>query len=265
MYKRLFVLGAQDPEMREIERVLKLTGAKYGYAAVGTFRSSPQTAYTAETVILEEQGRRPLQLVVPPSYDIIAVECTLVSAQQPALRIDHHNPGDPGYTAGPENYLQGSSLGQLLSILGLEPTETQKLLAASDHCLTAAYQGLCPGVDPDELLFLRASWQAKITNKPLGEVIQGILSAAKAVERCYDPELKESRFLDPTRAPDKLAEGGAYTGKPIRYRGLSVDGQLKEMLKGGAPEQIEAFILEHRRNGRQAYGNPYRGYAGAYL
>ena len=41
-------------------------------------------------------------------------------------------------------------------------------------------------------------------------------------------------------------------------------GVLKEMFKGGSPAAVEAFMAEHREAGRSVYGNPHRGYAGAY-
>jgi 6-phosphogluconate dehydrogenase len=37
----------------------------------------------------------------------------------------------------------------------------------------------CPGVDPNELLFLRASWRAKTSDRSCGDVVEGILHAAK--------------------------------------------------------------------------------------
>jgi hypothetical protein len=37
------------------------------------------------------------------------------------------------------------------------------------------------------------------------------------------------------------------------------------MLKGASPGHIERFMATHRSQGREVYGNPYRGYAGAYL
>src|SRR5690606_15369025 len=138
---------------------------------------------------------------------------------EPVTRIDHHNPGDPGYEMPPERYLEGASLGQTLGLLEVEPTPTQRLLAAADHCLTAAYQERCPGVDPRELLFLRASWRARVTGRTFGDVTEGILAAAKEARRRYDSEYRESVFLDPS----------------------------------------------HRAGGRTVYGNPHRGYAGAYL
>ncbi len=258
-----FVLGAQDPEMREIERVLDDAGIACLHAAKGRRRVSAQTAYAADGVVRVGLDNIPCQHVLPPKAPAVFVECSLHD-WQPALRVDHHHCGDPGFDAPPQDYLRGSSLGQVLSLLEREPTETQRLLAASDHCLTAAYQGECPGVDPHDLLFLRASWQAKMSGRTLSEVVDGILDAAKRVRRHHDSEFGESRFLDPTQMPRDLAEGAAYAGMPVRYRALLPEGVLKEMVKGGTPEAIEAFMAEHRDAGRPVYGNPHRGYAGAY-
>lgn len=41
-------------------------------------------------------------------------------------------------------------------------------------------------------------------------------------------------------------------------------GAQKEMFKGGTPEAVERFMADHEAAGRRVYGNPYRGYAGAY-
>jgi len=259
-----FVLGAQDPEMREIERVVGDAGFVRVHAAHDGRRCTPMTAYAANGVVdLGLDGiARPR--VLPPKAPAVFVECNLHD-WQPAARVDHHHPGDPGFTAEPKDYLLGSSLGQVLRLLEREATETQRLLAASDHCLSAAYQGECPGVDPNELLFLRASWQAKITGRTLSDVMEGILDAAKRVRRHRDSEFAESRFLDPTQIPRDLPEGSAYAGIPVRYRSMLPDGTLKEMFKGGTPEAVEAFMAEHRDAGRSVYGNPHRGYAGAYF
>jgi hypothetical protein len=119
-------------------------------------------------------------------------------------------------------------------------------------------------VDPNDLLFLRASWQAKITGRSLSDVVEGILDAASRVRRRRDSEMGESRFLDPTATPRDVAEGAAYAGLPVRYRALLPEGILKEMFKGGTPEAVEAFMAEHRDAGRPVYGNPWRGYAGTY-
>lgn len=258
-----FVLGAQDPEMREIQHVVHDAGLAWAHAARGRRRCNPRTAYAADGVVRVGADQIPRPAVLPPKAPAVFVECTVLGVE-PVGRVDHHHPGDPGYEAEPEHFMDGSSLGQVLRLLEREPTETQRLLAASDHCLTAAYQGRCPGVDPQELLFLRASWKAKVMGRSLSDVVEGILDAAKRVRRRHDSELGESRFLDPTEIPPDLAEGAAWAGVPVRYRELLPEGVLKEMFKGGTPAAVEAFMAEHEAAGRPVYGNPYRGYAGSY-
>jgi len=258
-----FVLGAQDPEMREIERLVTDAGHAFVHAARGRRRCTPRTAYEADGVVRVGPDLVPRPAVLPPKAPAVYVECDL-PGRPPIARVDHHHPGDPGYEMPPERYLEGSSLGQVLRLLERDPTETQRLLAASDHCLTAAYQGACPGVDPHELLFLRASWQAKVSGRTLSDVIGGITDAAKEVRRHHDSEAGEARFLDPNELPPDLPEGAAVAGIPVRYRMLLPEGVLKEMFKGGTPAAVEAFMAAHETAGRTAYGNPYRGYAGAY-
>lgn len=259
-----FVLGAVDPEMREIARVLTLDARPFLHAAKGGFAVNARSAYDADGVVRLSRAGRGMEAVLSPNCPAAFVECTL-RGHQPVLRIDHHNPGDPGYEKPPELYLEGASIGQLLRVLEMEPTDTQRLLAGGDHCLTAAYQGECPGVDPGELLFLRASWRARVSGRSPGDVIEGIAQAAKQVRHSFDSEYGESLFLDPTEIPLDLAEGAAYAGCPIRYREWFPRGELKEMLKGASPAHIERFMQGHRDAGREVYGNPYRGYAGTYL
>jgi hypothetical protein len=260
----VFVLGAVDPEMREIAKVLKLDARPFVHAGQGGFAVRPRTAYEADSVVRLSRAGRSMPAVLPPREPAAFVECT-VRGHEPVLRIDHHHPGDPGYEMPPERYLEGASIGQTLIALDMEPTDTQRLLAAADHCLTAAYQGRCPGIDPNELLFLRAAWRARMSGRSLDDVIEGIQHAAKQVRRFHDSEYGESLFLDPTELPLDLAEGAAYAGCAIRYREWFPGGELKEMLKGASPEHIERFMHAHREAGRAVYGNPYRGYAGAYL
>ena len=208
----IFVLGAQDPEMGEIERTLQRVGQPFVHAATGGGRCLPRTAYEADDVVRVSRAGQAMPATLP----------------------------------------------------AMAPTAGQRLLAAADHCLTAAYQGACPGVDPHDLLIRRASWQAKMSGRTLGDMMEGIQDAARWVERHYDSELGEAVFLDSAEVPLDLAEGAALAGKLVRYRQLLPDGELKEMLMGAGPDHIEMFMAAHRAAGRQVYGNPYRGYAGAY-
>ncbi len=258
-----FVLGAPDPEMREMERVLSEAGRPRVVAAHAGRRCSPQTAYQADAVLQARPDAKPYPAILLPRAPAVFVECSL-AGREPVLRIDHHHPADAGYAMPPQDYLRGASLGQLLMLLEREPSPTQRLLAAADHCLSAAYRGECPGVDPHELIFLRASWRARASGRTLSDVVEGIFDAAKRLRRHHDSESGESRFLDPTEVPLDLPEASAYEGVPVRYRALLADGTVKEMYKGGTPESVERFMTEHRGAGRKVYGNPHRGYAGAY-
>jgi hypothetical protein len=259
-----FLLGAQDLEMREIQRVLAATGMKYLHASHDGIRCSARSAYGANGAVLTGRGQMSRAAVVLPHAALIMVECHLLG-HVPVARVDHHYPGDAGYDRPPREYLAGSSLGQVLMLLEMEPDSTQRLLAAGDHCLSAAYQGQCPGVDPHELLFLRAAWRASMSGRSLCDVMSGVLDAASRLKQHFDSDVAESVFLDPVEVPLDLAEGAAYAGTPIRYRELLPSGEMKEMLKGAAPENIERFMQGHADAGRSVYGNPFRGYAGAYL
>lgn len=264
MTRHLFLLGAQDPEMREIDRLVRHYGHDTAFAAVGADRCHAGNAYGGTAVLQQVRPGHFRPKLLLPETPVVFVECS-VARLTPVFHVDHHNPGDPGFAMGPDRYLEGASLGQVMHWLGHDASETQRLLCAADHCLSAAYQGACPGVDPGELLYLRASWQGLMRQKTTGDMITGILAAALRVKARYRPQEGCSRFDDPTGIPAELPEGAAYAGLAVRYRAYSPAGDLKEMLKGGTPAQISAFMAEHETAGRRTYGNPYRGYAGAYL
>lgn len=261
----IFVLGAQDPEMRAIEEVLNRAGLEFAYAAIDHVRCSAANAYRADSLVRVGKNGRSSPVLAAPNRPLAFVESRL-SGRARQLHIDHHHEGDPGFSCEPARYLEGSSLGQVLTLLNERPSDLQRLLCAADHCLTAAYQGDCPDVDPGELLFMRAAWRALLGQESLDTKIGHVLSAADRIRAVFDPALGEATFLDPTQVPAELAEGAAYAGLPVRYRILSMSGgHLKECIKGASFDRIEAFINHHRNEGRRAYGNPYRGYAGAYL
>lgn len=259
----IYILGAQDPEMRAIEEVLKKYEIQFCHVAVANQRCNASNAYFADSVVSVGKDGVPRPFLLRPTQAVFAVECNL-NGFTPAFRLDHHNPGDAGFEMPPERYMEGSSLGQVLRYFGEVPTDTHRLLCAADHCLTAAYQGQCPDVDPGELLFMRAAWKAKMTDRSLSETMDDIIDAANWVRKHQGVD-GTSVCLDPTQTPREVAEGSAYAGIPIQYMSMSEDGRLKRMFKGGSKEQVETFMADHQAQGHRVYGNPYRGYAGAYL
>jgi hypothetical protein len=105
MRHRVWVLGAPDPEMEMIEKLLRDSGETVVYATMPDGqRVRPETAY-----------RCPVP-EVPEGATVYAVECIDVLPDG-WVRIDHHRRGDPGYGRPPEEFLPASSLGQVIAEL----------------------------------------------------------------------------------------------------------------------------------------------------
>ena len=107
MTNRIHICGAADGEMQAIERVLTSCGEAYTYATYAGTRVTPAAAYHADCTW---QNPCPGKLW----DEIIAVECMPTYA---TAYIDHHRLGDSGYGVPPEEFLRGSSLGQVIAEL----------------------------------------------------------------------------------------------------------------------------------------------------
>jgi hypothetical protein len=109
---RIWVLGAEDPEMGVIETLLRACGERVEYALARGERVSPREAY---------QARLSPSADLRDVTEVILVECDLVGNEiahiNSVRRVDHHRPGDPGYGQPPEEFLSASSIGQTIEIL----------------------------------------------------------------------------------------------------------------------------------------------------
>jgi hypothetical protein len=202
MSNRLWVLGAADPEMAAIEKLLLECGESFAYA-IGPDgqRVHSGNAYRAIGAVTPagefRDGFTGTQLV--------CVECAVAlrADHNPApIVIDHHRPGDPGYGRPPEEFLAASSIGQVLDELvrldilvphcdpagwhvGGEARSTgiswvaAAMTAAADHCLAAAYRGECPGVDPDALMRWRVASRAAHQGRTEEEVLADVETARR--------------------------------------------------------------------------------------
>lgn len=114
MSKLIFVLGAADPEMEEIEVLLTSAGVPYVYATRDGKRVRPGTAYSA-TGTTDDAA---VQRVADIGGLICLVECEVEGLPGMNVRvIDHHRPDDPGYGRPPSEFLAASSIGQVISVL----------------------------------------------------------------------------------------------------------------------------------------------------
>jgi hypothetical protein len=217
----LIILGARDPEMEEIERLVRAHRCDVGYAVDdGGRRVTPAQAYDCGVEL-------PLHVRDAAPVRTLLVECSprgLVGEV-----IDHHRAGDPGYGRPPAEYLSGSSVGQVVRALGLDQCRVcrdtidwadrhglggapclgvadqgvlggmgpcgdlhgwpmpvaeyarVRLVAAADHCLAAAYRGECPGVSPDELMRWRAETRAAFQGRAVDTVLADVEATRAAL------------------------------------------------------------------------------------
>lgn len=127
--KRVWVLGAPDPEMELIEQLLREVGETVVYATVGGARVTAAQAYGAwempeawghEVYLVECDPARTGHLRRGPGVLPYEQErddpIPDPADERPVLRalIDHHRPGDPGYGRPPAEFLPASSVGQVL-------------------------------------------------------------------------------------------------------------------------------------------------------
>jgi hypothetical protein len=300
MTKTRAVLGASDPEMNMIEQLCKDRNIPTHYAIVGNARVNPGNAYKADSID-------------PPipddDSDILRVECngpvfdTLTSHR--IVVIDHHFPGDSGYGRSPNEYWEASSIGQTWVALGIteEPLPILRLVAAADHCLAAAYQGQCPGVNPDDLSLHRAQVKALHQKRCVEEVL-GDIEKAKSIllERVsgFGPMsvalVGQKRYIASrpatiTRVWREQDEDGyptEYAAWQYEYadlRGCSVPelpeaaaqlgipfladmrqgDKTKIVLQAAPPDLVERFMRGEIVRGLEGiYGDPERGYAGGF-
>jgi len=118
----IYILGASDPEMEEVESVLRQHGQGVLYATVGLYRVHSGVAYASEGVADAERTVTLATWIstVPAGASVYLVECgfnpvyrdeadDVSSCRGISIRmVDHHHPGDPGYGRPPVEYLARS-------------------------------------------------------------------------------------------------------------------------------------------------------------
>jgi hypothetical protein len=263
-----FVLGAQDPEMDIIERLLSDLGLPYRYATKNGLRVHPGVMYDAD----------------PDDASGIRIECCSAGG---VSHIDHHRPGDPGYAMPPAQYFEASSLGQVIALLarhGIEVsvTEEMKVAAAADHCVAAAYQGQCPGIALEALASQRAENIAKAVGCSVAEVHEAVARIAayaetapviviggqpvKDLRGCFAvvPPGYSLEYLGLLEAAAK--HGYAFLGCGADPAHADVPARPKLILSGTvSKEAVVTFLSENPLGLVDLYGVPERGYAGGYL
>lgn len=271
-----FLLGAEDPEMDEIEKILRENGEAFLHARRHGERVKPWNAYEADTVD------------VPSGATLVLVECEpkKFNGKNGILRrIDHHREGDDGFTLLPENFWLASSIGQLYKLLNsvrpaseqLVPKQEHLVLAAMDHCLAQAMLGNCPGVSPEEVRKLSVEYTANRRGLHVDAVRSCIHRMREQIWNSPIVTIGKQDVLDLSG----VTVGPGYSldyvclQQAIVELGLtaliktrnSMRDQPKIILYGAAtPETVVAFMNSYApaHDLINVYGVPSRGHAGGY-
>lgn len=212
------VLGADDPERTAIIKYLEKWSIPHVFAKksereVATYNAMEPDNHTE----VEEFASRHNAKI------LLEVECGYKfprTSRLMTLRFDHHYPGDPGFDQSHEWYHQGSSLGQLMWMMGYHPTRQDLVDMANDHCVWASIQGLCKFVDGDDALFCECLATAERQDRVYGReavniagvLVDRIKKQAGLLRKNYD---KEKELLDRWR---KLMERFKAEGKKPRQK-----------------------------------------------
>lgn len=263
----LFVLGAVDPEMHAIEGLLSQHGVPFAPAMVDGKRVYPANAYKADAppsalAALQRGGK------------VFLVEC-VGRAPDGAIRIDHHHPGDPGYGRSPAEYWQASSIGQTVATLAnglvgeVGVTPAMRMVAAADHCLGAAYLGECPGVDPDRLLAWHVASRAAFERRTEEKVMRDVEAARAVLRQAPRVALADDVYAADLRGTPvrELLMAAAREGLCCLSSVVARDGRTKIGCLVGSQVQVSAFmqVWAPAQQLVDIYGDPVRGFAGAYV
>jgi hypothetical protein len=294
------ILGAPDPEMERIEHILDALRPDgplvYRAAAPDGRRVTASEAYSVEYVLNSGDEIVHVDDLRPALRDgeaILLVECDLAVALDGVrlIRADHHRPGDPGYGAPPALFWQASSIGQVLwALRDLIASVTEhrrscrccspavpivpadvRYAAAADHCLAAAYAGECPGIDPDELLAWRVDTRAEHQGRSPEELEADVAHARARLGEAPKVEIGGVQVADLREAGfiPELPEAAARDGVPFLARVTDRGGTQKIVLQAAPAAAVAAFLEDPAAIVRgavgQVYGDPARGFAGAYV
>lgn len=285
----ILILGADDGEMLAIERLAKLSKVELFYAADASGRRVvPAAAYEA-VALLDERGA----LFTERTHDIpdivsnsIVVECDFPGCS-PRGRCDHHRPGDRGFGKPPSEYWDASSVGQVATLLGIKPSEDLRIAAAADHCLAAAYAGQCPGVDPSALAEYRIRELCSISpagNRSQLRLPKDVCASIKRAKAAILSAPNITVGIIPVKdlrgqVVSDLPEAAMILGVAYLAGGASLrQGDAPKIVLGGCGKgsipgtaPVEAFLAAAHSGEvggmrvKNAYGDPVRGFAGAYL
>lgn len=239
----LFILGSGDPEMNVIKNILLKENLQFQYA-VDKYgkRVRPHTV---------RGGIRVKQHIPGVSY-IVLIESDMPKGYEGYLEvavIDHHPATSDNYHAPPSQYWGASSLGQFIAYIGsrfdisVEVSENMKVIAASDHCIAAAYRGECD-VDAEMLYQFRLESKAAYLGVTSEEINTIIKSTMGVLINLPHVDVGAYSFIDARGVElEELFESAMILKLPVMFSGKSAGNtSVKVGIIGASSLQMESWI-----------------------
>lgn len=258
-----FVLGGSDSEMKHIERLVLAGGFEVVRATKNGVRVGRSYAYEVD--------------FPRPKVGDVWVECSHYLYTKQEMHslgvdiIDHHYEGDPGFGQPPDKYWEASSVGQVYTKLGVTPTYDAKMIAAGDHCLYAAYHGMCPDLNRDEFIAYRMGFfKEKRTDEQFEKLKNRVISLAKS---CKVVTFGNLTLTDITPMLEKYSHWIADVSCMLNMKTITIqpsaskEGWTKYFVSNLSRKEIKYFmdelVYELGDEVIKVYGDPTRQFAGA--
>lgn len=305
----LVVIGASDPEMEAVVSILDYCGIDITAAIYDGKRVRSDTAYKAYPIsvgysIYKEvwliecgvevrgcnnvitidhhregdagYGKPPEEFLSASSVGQVILALAYRGLLKfPGQRMMTEEPEFVGFSLNSDNkwvvWYNGYDNEKSYGVLVVP--EDYVMAAAADHCLAAAYKGMCPGVHPDDLMRWRVESRSSFQRRSAEELLADI-EAAREVLRSAPELVLDSRECDIVAKDlrgikvSELPEASAREGMCFVSDGLKgSDGRTKVVCQSGSHDQIYAFMeIWAPANGLvDVYGDPARGFAGGYI
>lgn len=297
---KVVIFGGSDHEEQAARKIATKEGCLIATATVDGIKCHAGNTYKANGYTLDEnsvssanyfQAKEIGQPMFGMPTQAIIFECNVAAAGdlEVIAQCDHHNPGDYGYGLAPDRFWEASSIGQLCALLDVPATEYLLMVAAGDHCPTAAYKGLCPEIDVEKFKNFRIDGISTTVECPgfdpinaepsayglynnRDEVEKQIEFATKLIHLAPESQFGGVKDLRQYGKVDQLPEAALISGLsymsqlPETDRDGNPTGNVKVTLGGdNSPETVSnvmAWLNSLPSGESPAYGVPARGFAG---
>ena len=157
----------------------------------------------------------------------------------------------------------------MCKLIDVPPTEDIRYTAAADHCLAAAYAGLCPNIDPERMRLWRGRSRAQFKKMALAQFEKSLQETINQLRDRPTITIGGFKFIDAMDSEYReLVDASAIIGLGAMFSYFDRrKNRFKVAAINGAPAAMAAWIEWSKQQPyfEDQWGDPQRGFAGAYV